>query len=473
MDYRDDVRAGVYVRISYVKRKDGQVDTLGVDRQEPPCRAKVERLDGTVVDTYVDNDLSAWNGKRRPAYERMLADLRAGRIDTLVAWQADRFVRTMREAVPLLDTAAATGARLLTVTGDYDLDTAAGRFNFRNMANMAEMESDLKSERLMAKHAQKAQAGTHHGGGVRPFGYTDDFETVHQEEAALIREAATRILDHREPVAVVLADWKTRGIVTTRGHPFKSTPLRTMLCSPRIAGLRQHRGSTNVVGPATWPAIIDATTRNRLLAFYAGRTGTAAHKVGRPPMKLYSGLLVCGRCGRKLYSFNKGNGVQVYFCPKGSDHDGCALSVNAADLEAVMNEAVLQWVCGPAFAKRLRAARQAVLAEGDRAAATLNADLAELADHERLPARFATDQTRARQAELQGRVQAAQAALTAAPITAILADLPTAKRALRAAWAAWTDDERRVRLAAVLDHVTVGPGVPGHFNPDRIVPHWR
>jgi len=190
-------------------------------------------------------------------------------------------------------------------------------------------------------------------------------------------------------------------------------------------------------------------------------------------MKLYSGLLVCGRCGRKLYPFNKGNGVQVYFCPKGSDHDGCALSVNAADLEAVMNEAVLQWVCGPAFAKRLRAARQAVLAEGDRAASTLNADLAELADHERLPARFATDQTRARQAELQGRVQAAQAALTAAPTTAILADLPTAKRALRAAWAAWTDDERRVRLAAVLDHVTVMPGVPGHFRAARIVPHWR
>ena len=70
----------------------------------------------------------------------------------------------MRDALPLLDNVEQTGSQLATVTGTYDLSTAAGRFNFRNMANMAEFQSDLKAERLRLKHEELATRGRHHGG---------------------------------------------------------------------------------------------------------------------------------------------------------------------------------------------------------------------------------------------------------------------------------------------------------------------
>ena len=56
-----------------------------------------ERLGWTVVDVYCDNDLSAFSGRRRPAYERMLSDIDAGNVDAVIAWHPDRLHRRAAE----------------------------------------------------------------------------------------------------------------------------------------------------------------------------------------------------------------------------------------------------------------------------------------------------------------------------------------------------------------------------------------
>ena len=52
---------------------------------------------------YVDNDFSATNGKRRPAYQQMLTDIRAGEIDRIGVWDLDRLYRQPRELEDLID----------------------------------------------------------------------------------------------------------------------------------------------------------------------------------------------------------------------------------------------------------------------------------------------------------------------------------------------------------------------------------
>jgi hypothetical protein len=61
----------VYARISYARKPDGTVDTLGVESQEPPCRELVARKGGQVVKVFVANDRSAFKGTRRD-FEQML-----------------------------------------------------------------------------------------------------------------------------------------------------------------------------------------------------------------------------------------------------------------------------------------------------------------------------------------------------------------------------------------------------------------
>jgi site-specific DNA recombinase len=72
---------------------------------------------------FVDNDFSATNGKLRPAYQRMLADIAEGKIGALVAWDLDRLYRQRRELEELIELADEHRLALATMTGEVDLAT--------------------------------------------------------------------------------------------------------------------------------------------------------------------------------------------------------------------------------------------------------------------------------------------------------------------------------------------------------------
>src|SRR4051794_17470174 len=95
----DVVRAGVYARIS----SDREADGLGVERQMEDCARLAERKGWRVVGQYVDNDVSAWSGKGRPEYARLLADLQAGTINGLLVYDLDRLHRQPSELESFID----------------------------------------------------------------------------------------------------------------------------------------------------------------------------------------------------------------------------------------------------------------------------------------------------------------------------------------------------------------------------------
>src|ERR1700761_9470309 len=83
----------IYARIS----KDSTGERLGVERQLEDCRKLAHELGWTVGDEYVDNDVSAFSGKVRPEYRRMLDDLRARIRDAVIAHHTDRLHRSPTE----------------------------------------------------------------------------------------------------------------------------------------------------------------------------------------------------------------------------------------------------------------------------------------------------------------------------------------------------------------------------------------
>jgi site-specific DNA recombinase len=112
--------AAIYARIS----SDPEGDMLGVTRQVDDCRALAERRGWHVVDSYVDDDVSAYKGKPRPQYRRMLDDMRAGVVDAVLVWHLDRLHRHPKELEEFFEVCDAAGiSALASVTGDTDLST--------------------------------------------------------------------------------------------------------------------------------------------------------------------------------------------------------------------------------------------------------------------------------------------------------------------------------------------------------------
>jgi DNA invertase Pin-like site-specific DNA recombinase len=462
---RTVLRAGVYARIS----ADRAGDELGVRRQVADCESLARRQGFVVAERYVDNDVSAYNGARRPEYERLLADLRAGRIEAVIAWHPDRLYRHPRDLEAFVETVEGAGAAVATVqAGELDLSTASGRMVARMLGAAARFESEHKAERQRRKHLELAESGRPSGGGDRPFGFDADRVTVRDDEAAEIRGAVIRILAGGSLRSIVL-DWSVRGIRTPRGGVWSKTSARRMLASSRIAGLREHRGQ--VVGSAVWKGIITPAQHEAVKAILTDPSRRRAMPARR--YLLTGGIARCGRCGAAMVARPNERRQRRYACAK--DFGGCDRTFHLADtLEEYVRDAVFLALDGPALvAMRARAPQveDDVLAQKIAALETRRREAVDAYGEGGLSlASF-----RAIDRDLEARLSRARGELAARARSRITAALPSTTDALRGWWESVDLEQRRQLVGLIVDRVEVGPAVKGRnrFDPERVQIAWR
>ena len=459
--------AAIYARIS----SDLEGSGLGVARQVEDCRRLADSLGWTVAEEYVDNDLSAYSGKARPAYQRMLEDLRDGLRDAVLVYHVDRLTRRpaeLEEFVAAVDAAKVRHVRF--VVGDMDLGTGDGLMIARILGAMAANESATKSRRVRRKLEQNAAQGLPHGGRTRPFGYEDDKVTVREDEAVVIRTLAARFLAG-ESLRSLAAWLDAEGIRTVTGREWRTTTLRTILASGRIAGLREHQGT--VVGPAVWPPIITEDEHRRILARMAERARSGRRT---PQRYLLTGLLRCGKCEGRLWSSPRVT-TRRYVCLSGPDHGGCGkLTVTADPLERLLAAAVLYRLDTPELADAL-AGKATKDAQTAAVAERLAADMEQ---QDELAKAYAARQITLREwmtarAPIEARIGDAERRLARATRTDALAGLVGNGDALRAQWAVLNLSRQHAIVRAVLDHAVIGPGTSGArtLDPARVQPVWR
>lgn len=290
-----------------------------MDRQLTDCRQFAERLGWRVVDCYIDNDISAYRGTRRPEYERLLADIDDGKVDAVLTWHLDRLNRSPLELERLIGLLDSRQVTIQTVTaGVLDLGTPSGRAVARTLGAWARYESEHKSERICARKHQSALQGAPNGGANRPYGYEDDKVTPVPAEAKIIREAMRRFLAGT-PTAVICRDLNARGVPTTGRRVWLSSNLDQILTSPRIAGWRQApKGrSSRVPGQflarAQWPPIVSRRAVARAQELMADPTRRPGSHC-----RLLTGIAVCGICRQPLRLVRHRGKPARYACQPGS-----------------------------------------------------------------------------------------------------------------------------------------------------------
>jgi DNA invertase Pin-like site-specific DNA recombinase len=460
--------AAVYCRISLDKDGEG----LGVKRQEDLCLKLAAERGWIVAETYSDNDVSAYNGKARAAYQRLLADLEAGRRDAVICVDLDRLTRRPAELEHFMDLADRKKVALANVSGDTDLSTSDGQFKARIMGAVARQESQKKGERVSREAEQAARRGIARG-SRRPFGFEDDKMTVRDAEAELIRDAARRVLAG-ETVPAIARDWNARRIPTPQAAPlgWSTTSVVTILRNPRIAGLRAHKGE--IVADACWPAIVDRSTWETL----QGRIRRVA-RVGRPSTHLLSGIARCGRCGGPLWtSWRKtaaGKRVARYACVSRPGRASCGnLAVVAAPVDDLVRDMVIHALAGPALAKVRKARRS-----DDRAQAEAVRDLADAEERLEVLAELFASGELSRREFAAGRDKAKERIAAATKVLdthyGVRTDLPTDTAALREKWDAETIEWRRALIGTVVESVTVKPVTMSTnvFDVDRVEIVWK
>ena len=466
------MKAAIYTRIS--DDRDGTA--AGVKRQEEDCRKISDDRGWKVIGVYTDNDISAYRGKRRPEYQRLLSDMKNGVVDAVVAWHADRLHRHPTELEEFIEVAVTAGTQLATVTGDLDLGTEDGQFTARILGAVARKESDAKSRRIRRKHEELARQGQPSGGGTRPFGYNDDRVTIKKAEAKLIREAAKRLLAG-EATRSIVRDWHQRGISAVKGGSWKPTPFTRMMKSARIAGFREYDGE---LIEGIWPGIIDRDTHLALRRLFAkpDRRGGRGRRY-----LLTGGIAVCGYddCQAALTARPRGDRTPYYNCASSiqPDNKGCGrIGAVAEPLEDFIRDAIFTRLDSHALTAALHAAHSDDDTSQEDLWASIAADEATLemlakdhyVDHLISRAEFL-----AARGPLEERISAAKADLSHDSSTRVLADVGSSREELETWWEAHDVSLRKALVAAVVEKVIIKPAVRGrnYFDADRVEIVWR
>lgn len=446
--------AAVYCRLS--RNRSGEL-SASVQRQEADCRALAEARCLEVGGVYVDDDVSAFSARRRPAWELMMAAVEAGEFGAIIAYHPDRVYRRVSDLERIIEhVEAAGGVPIITSQGgDYDLSTADGRLHARISGVVARHSSERTAERVRRATQARAEAGRPAGGGSRPFGYTADGLEVVEAEAAQLRAGAEALLAGRSLKAAAAACGINR------------RALKRLLLSTRCAGLRVHRGQ--VVGAAAWPAIVSPTDQLRLRAILEGRAAafrTSGASAGPYEARhLLSGVLRCDVCDAGMIAGYRPGGRRIYTCP------AFHVSVDGVQTDDLLAEAV-QIVLAEVEAPEPEPgvdvlALEASIADDEAALADLGGRMG----RRELPAAFAL----AAASEIEARMATTRDRIAASGPQLVQAAAP---RDLR------PDDPidiRRAALGAVLAEVRVRRRLPGEPpRPDRrldgsgrLRPVWR
>jgi len=474
---------GVYTRLSLAKTTAEATDEA-VDRQEARCRALADAKGWHVAEIYSDVDVGAYRapGKRtpppRPEFERMLADLEAGRISGVVFAKLDRLVRDHGDFERVLAVCEAHKAVLASVADPLDTSSPHGEAMARMAVTFARLESQTTGQRVAAQREQAARAGRPTPGGWRPYGFRADQVTVDEDEAAVLRRVAAGLLAGKSLTSVV-REANAAGARTVTGRLFTTQNLRKYLLAPRLAGLRAYRGE--VVAEAVWPAILPREQWEQLRVLLTD-PARGTNRPGRPRRwLLVGGLARCGYedCGAPLSVTPDGRGVHCYICS--SSHrtpgaPGCGrISVRAVPLEELVAEMVFARDWRHLDVRAARATDETGLAAGQAAAKARLVEVGRL--HAR--GRIGTEEWLAQRDEIAVQVAELQDRLDDARRAAATADMPGSGEALRAWWddPDTTLEQKRAALDRVLHAVIVKPAGRRHgrttMDPDRVEPIWR
>lgn len=425
------LRAATYCRISDDKAGQG----LGVERQRQDCEQVVLSRGWAPVLALSDNDVSAYSGKPRPGYARLLEAVRDGQVDVVVAWHPDRLHRSPRELEDFISLVEARGVAVETVqAGSWDLSSASGRQTARILGAVARGESEHKSDRVRRALQQRAESGRSHG--RRPYGWTSSGD-LDEAQADVVREAAGRIVQGHSLRSIV-ADLNARGVPSPAGKAWGKVSLRAVVLRERNAGLLVRHGQ--VVGQGGWPAILEPALWEQVRAVLsdpARRSSTssaAAH--------LLSGIARCGLCEATMRA-GTNRGLPVYRCSERS-----CVSRSRAAVDAHAEDVLL---------RRLKKEDAAFLLVDPARRDDVLSALAEVDELEARLARFQDDyfagyingpELKEAKERLRPTIEAAQVRARQVDDSPLLADLPSAEGV-----AEWWEGKPLTQRRAIMSRV--------------------
>jgi site-specific DNA recombinase len=259
------VRCAIYTRVSTDYGLEQDFNSLDAQHDAAQAYIRSQAHAGWMLirSRYADGGYSG-GSIERPALQRLLADVRARKVDVVVVYKVDRLTRSLADFAKLVELFDAHAVSFVSVTQQFNTTTSMGRLTLNVLLSFAQFEREVTSKRIRDKIAASKRKGLWVG-GIVPLGYATKERKiiVVEEEAERVRTIFRRYLELGS-LNRLMADLRERGIVTkvrllktgrtVGGIPFTRGPLAHFLRNRFYIGEVVFKGE---VLPGEQPAILD------------------------------------------------------------------------------------------------------------------------------------------------------------------------------------------------------------------------
>jgi DNA invertase Pin-like site-specific DNA recombinase len=293
------LRCAIYTRKSSDEGLEQEFNSLHAQREACEAFILSQRHEGWhLLTTLYDDGGCSGGTMERPALQRLLCDIGAGKVDVVVVYKIDRLTRSLFDFAKIVETFDAKAASFVSVTQQFNTTTSMGRLTLNVLLSFAQFEREVTSERIRDKIAASKQKGMWMGGAV-PLGYdvVNRKLRINAEEARMVRllfevylklgsvrllQAECLRLGLRTKLRTMLDGRRSGGTAFSRGHLYR------ILSSPIYIGRVPHKDRSY---EGEHEAIIDAETWDRVQSQLAVNAGRKRGRVNSKDPSLLGGLL--------------------------------------------------------------------------------------------------------------------------------------------------------------------------------------
>lgn len=284
------VRCAVYTRKSSEEGLDMAFNSLDAQREAGTDYIKSQKHQGwAAVSACYDDGGFSGGSTERPGLQRLLEDIRRGKVDVVVVYKVDRLSRSLADFARLMQVFDEHHVSFVSVTQQFNTTTSMGRLTLNMLLSFAQFEREVTGERIRDKIAATKRKGVWVG-GQPPLGYRlpraeygdaapeDRILRIVESEAKLIRAIYAGYLE-QQSFAALASKLNRQGHTTkrwtsTRGNNHGGKPLSTafiyrVLTNPLYAGQITHKRRVNgkkfvdvhpgkhepIIKPATWDQV--------------------------------------------------------------------------------------------------------------------------------------------------------------------------------------------------------------------------
>jgi site-specific DNA recombinase len=268
----------IYTRKSSEEGREQEFNSLAAQREACEAYIRSQQHEGWALtrNRYDDGGFSGGN-LERPALQRLLADIRTGRIDIVVVYKVDRLTRSLTDFARLVEIFDGQDVSFVSVTLQFNTTSSMGRLTLNVLLSFAQFEREVTGERIRDKIAASKKKGLWMGGNV-PLGYDADERAlvINPAEAETVRRifalycdlgCVRRVKEEADRIGLRTKRRRSASGAERGGTPFSRGHLYQLLANPIYTGRIAHRGQ---LYPGRHPALIDDETwtavRDRLAA---------------------------------------------------------------------------------------------------------------------------------------------------------------------------------------------------------------